>query len=69
MVQPALILAADDVWICNLQLDVLEVSREGLPREPLYILDQNGSWPQFPDRSNNLWKHVALISLAAMLAS
>ena len=66
---PRRILRNWEVWVDELQADILDVIAECRTHQSSDILKNECTWPQLTDRSNSLGKHVSLIVISIRFAT
>ncbi len=69
MLNPILMLAADDSRIAELQNDVVKVLRERLACQSLHILEHKSPWLNLTHYASRLWKEISSITHRAVLAT
>ena len=69
VLRPLLALPTDDLWVIELQEDVVEIGREGPAKEPLHVLDHKGTGHGFTDGPNSLREHIPLVCMPSVCAA
>ena len=69
VLRPTLALPAPDFGIRKLEIDVLVVVGERLPREPFHVLEKEGARTHLTDGAHGLGPHIARVPMRLVLAT